>query len=610
MKKIVALCLALAQLFLLSACGKGEYQTEEEIIEPLDYLIRTEHFFPFAAGADISGIALNGDSMIIAGEKGDEVLIKLFQVKASDDGVSFRFKKDVFLDEPNDEKMGEIKAVCAGNGQFYVLTGETPRHYYDASYNYVENSDYQGRYALSSYNTKGKLITTASVSIPQCDNITALAVSENGEVFVAGNVVKSGAYRAYIAALLDGGEVSSDKLLDENIELCSISSVDSAPVISCYDYEKQAALYYKSDSSLSSLSALELDMDINEAMSYGNRTQGQALDGKYLVSDDYRFFICDIATGEIKESMRWGYTNRYETVFSHVCQAAPSTFLCAERGKDYISVVRAAPRPSEPPTLVKVAVCGDRAQEMRGRVETFAATSGEYEYTFTLYNLSELDRFTTSLTAGNTPDLVLFDNCINTSSQYYDDLYPYIDVDPDLSREDFLPNLLTALETGGELHELWTGVRLQSMTASSADCERMDFSSLAALSDEAKAAGRELIASGYKMPEYITDIAVSEYVDRNTGKCSFTDPSFAELLKCAKDYAASNADVEENAVLNPVTLPALVIAEEKLGAGMIHMSLWAFRVCRAAEAIICAARRGAALPYRKRVPTKPGLGRI
>lgn len=558
---IVVLCLNMC------SCGSAPCPTEGESTEPLDYLIKTEHFFPFETGVNISGIALSGESMIVVGEKDGEISMKLFCVKTSDDGVGFKFKKDIFLNEPNIEEMREIKAMCTGNGRFYVLTGETPRYYYDASYNYVENNEYQGRYALSCYDAKGKLISTENISIPACDNITALAVNANDEVVVAGNAVRNGSYRAYVAELSDRGEVSSDKLLGENIELCSISAVDSSLVISCYGYEKQSALYYKSDFSLSSLSALELDMSINETMSYGNRTQGQALDGEYLVSDDFRFFTCDIATGETTECMRWGYTNQYETVFSYVCQTAPRTFVCVERDKDYISIVRAAPRPSEPPTLVNVAVCGERAQEMQGRVEAFAAMNGGYEYKFTLYSLSELDKFTTSLSAGNTPDLVLFDNCVNTSSQYYDDLYPYIDADPELSREDFLPNLLTSLETGGELHELWTGVRLRSMPAASADCEHMNFSSLTKLSSEAKAAGREFIASGYEMPQFITNIAVSEYVDRNTGVCSFTDPSFAELLMCVKDYTATNADIEENAVLNPVMLPALVIAEEKLVSG-------------------------------------------
>jgi ABC-type glycerol-3-phosphate transport system substrate-binding protein len=47
----------------------------------------------------------------------------------------------------------------------------------------------------------------------------------------------------------------------------------------------------------------------------------------------------------------------------------------------------------------------------------------------------------------------------------YTDLYPYLDADETISRDDFIPGLLSALETDGKLLRLWNGVSIETYLA-------------------------------------------------------------------------------------------------------------------------------------------------
>ena len=54
---------------------------------------------------------------------------------------------------------------------------------------------------------------------------------------------------------------------------------------------------------------------------------------------------------------------------------------------------------------------------------------------------------------------------VNTASNVFADLYPYLDADPELGRDSFLPNMLDGLTTNGELHALYNSTEIISLSA-------------------------------------------------------------------------------------------------------------------------------------------------
>lgn len=564
--RLISIILLTCTLLSLTACAKNDNAENTEREAP-DYLINKRQVYPFDAEVQLAAVAVADDTALVVGQNGAEMLAKFYSLDSADEyDAGFTLINECMLSDFAAAGECEVKGACTADGAYYVLLGEAPRYYYNAAYELIENLTYQGHYMLLSFDETGNGLSQSAILLPQFDDVNFFAVADDGTAYVGGSAVRDDELVFSIRAVTPDSIVGNELSLPTSTQLCALNVAGDKLFISCYDYAGQRAEYYSADRTLSALSQMALDLPIDTAYSIGNHAQGTALNGAPIVSDAFCFLTVDAITGNSTLLMQWGFENQYETQYDFVYQIAENTFLCAERGKEYITLISQSPRPATPASVVRVAICGDRAAEMRGRVQSFAATSGEYDYQFTLYSIDDVSKFYSDMMAGNTADLVLFDNCISTNSQFFDDLYPYIDADPDLSRESFLPNLLSALEVNGELHELWTGVRLKTLTASTADCERLPFTTLSELANAAKQQGRPLFSAGYDLLGYAVEISACEYVDMNSGKCSFDDTSFTALLQNVKDYTlAQNEDNEyEQAVLQLRTFPVLQFIQEAL----------------------------------------------
>ena len=194
---------------------------------------------------------------------------------------------------------------------------------------------------------------------------------------------------------------------------------------------------------------------------------------------------------------------------------------------------------------VKVAIyCVDDflglASTVRSALQGFENESGLYTFEVTEYGEDELDKLFTLLTTSDAPDLVIFNQGINTASTAFLDLYPLLDKDQELSRESFLPLLLQDLSIKGELHELWTEVNVCTLSARVSDVgdgkglTTADYDRILSESDQYQA-----IFQGFmdkvNLLRYVSTVGISRYVNREDGSCSFDDPSFRELLAwCSK----------------------------------------------------------------------------
>ena len=76
-----------------------------------------------------------------------------------------------------------------------------------------------------------------------------------------------------------------------------------------------------------------------------------------------------------------------------------------------------------------------------------------------------LSRLMLDVGAGDKLDIVVSDGWQVDPSGGFADLYPLIDADPELCREDFVPWMLNRLEDGGQLKQIWGGFILSTMEA-------------------------------------------------------------------------------------------------------------------------------------------------
>ncbi len=171
---------------------------------------------------------------------------------------------------------------------------------------------------------------------------------------------------------------------------------------------------------------------------------------------------------------------------------------------------------------------------------------------YSQYNTDEdyeagLTKLTTEIMAGKMPDILIYNSEMPftqlAAKGLLEDLYPFIDADPDMSREDFFPNVLGTLEVDGKLYATCAGFGINSLMGASS-----------VVGGEPGWTYEELEAALAIMPEgcdpldpYITRdqilrnclaLDMNSFVDWTSGQCNFDSDSFVALLEFANRFPA------------------------------------------------------------------------
>lgn len=178
--------------------------------------------------------------------------------------------------------------------------------------------------------------------------------------------------------------------------------------------------------------------------------------------------------------------------------------------------------------------------QYRIEVNDYSAFNTEEDYS------AGLTKLRTEIMAGNVPDIIDLNGLPldqMAAKGILEDLYPYLDADSGLSREDFFPNILKALEYNGQLCATCSSFSIQTV---------MGAASL--VGDKPGWTYDELFAALDQMPEdcrifdyYVTrydvlrqglQVDMGSFCDWSTGKCSFDSESFKNLLRFANRFPA------------------------------------------------------------------------
>ena len=186
---------------------------------------------------------------------------------------------------------------------------------------------------------------------------------------------------------------------------------------------------------------------------------------------------------------------------------------------------------------------------IRSQIAKFNKQSDKYTIYATSFSESNdtsdweaaLTKFNNELLAGNVPDIILLNQQMPVSSYaakgLFTDLYELLDKDPDLKKEDFMPNVLTALETNGKLYEITPSFSVQTFAAKTSlvGSDRsitLDRAKevMAGMGDNVQMFNNEMASS-----DFISNVLTySDFVDYENGTCNFDTPEFKAFLEYAK----------------------------------------------------------------------------
>ncbi len=165
-----------------------------------------------------------------------------------------------------------------------------------------------------------------------------------------------------------------------------------------------------------------------------------------------------------------------------------------------------------------------------------------------------LTKLSTEIMAGNMPDLLALDSLPYAqlaAKGLLEDLYPWLDGDAELQREDFFENVLKSMEVGGRLCQVTPGFSVVTLMGS-ADVvgdtpgwRYEDFqAALSAMPEGCTAMGPGIDRNMFlEMCSYVN---MAEYLDWGSGTCRFDSEDFQKLLAFCKSFPDKNDVILED----------------------------------------------------------------
>ena len=181
-----------------------------------------------------------------------------------------------------------------------------------------------------------------------------------------------------------------------------------------------------------------------------------------------------------------------------------------------------------------------KSDSVRIELQDYSEYNTEDDYT------AGLTKFTTEILSGKMPDLLSLNGLPFSqlaAKGLLEDLYPYLDADKELSRDDFFPTVLEGMSYHGGLYRITPSFSVQGLIGASSvvgDTPGWNY-------DEFKAALASMPEGCTPLDQYTTRdqvlssllmLDMDDFVDWSTGKCSFDSQEFVDLLTFANSFQA------------------------------------------------------------------------
>ena len=140
-----------------------------------------------------------------------------------------------------------------------------------------------------------------------------------------------------------------------------------------------------------------------------------------------------------------------------------------------------------------------------------------------------------------------------------EDLYPYIEKDSELSRDDLTPGIIKAIEIDGKLYTLVSGYNVMSIVGAPSVVGTDMGWTMDEMQDIIKAHPEADCPFGQYMTrdsilQYLCMLNMDKYMNWQTGECKFNSDDFKKLLTFAKTFPEKYDDQDGKNWVDPSTL--------------------------------------------------------
>ncbi|MGI5977589.1 MAG: hypothetical protein ACOX68_07845 [Candidatus Limivicinus sp.] len=161
----------------------------------------------------------------------------------------------------------------------------------------------------------------------------------------------------------------------------------------------------------------------------------------------------------------------------------------------------------------------------------------------------EIERSKMLIDISNGHDVDIMDTSMfqegTIDSQLFIDLLPYIDADPNISRDDFIPSLLNSMMKSGKIYEYVDKYTMLSMYTHPEFVSKDSWTV-----EEIRAHIKEhpelrCPSDREQLIRLFSWAATGEFMDRSSGVCNFDNPIFADWLSLLKDLSSYEEQFDE-----------------------------------------------------------------
>lgn len=245
-----------------------------------------------------------------------------------------------------------------------------------------------------------------------------------------------------------------------------------------------------------------------------------------------------------------------DATVTSIVQCSDNTWLCASDFDGKIWSIRREVISEGKQTLHIAAAVG--SLELDELVKQFNRAHRDCVAVIDYYPENAYDRLCTEMMAGDGPDVLdLTWLSLPLNSSYLVDLYPYIDADPDVDRDMFVPTVISSLELNGQLTSLPAAFVVLTMTARVADVgERTDWTIEELQNLWEQRTDDIFLMSGWmdrhNYLSWLATLTTGDFIDWENGTARYDSEDFIRQLQFCEtlsDYVEYNDEVAEKPCL-------------------------------------------------------------
>lgn len=543
-RKICIVCLLAVLLILAAGCGKDKNGSAQQTISSKDYVYKvTPLELEGWDTGNYSGVMKNGDVVYAYGyeygEDGEKV-----HVASLDQNDSI--KEEGIISFAENESLSRME--CDRQGFIYAV-----KNIYAAESE--EEGDYRDYYYLVKLTLTGEEIFSIFLNeMPQVQELT----DESGWFYTGDiNILEDSLYLNimgnYLEFDLDGNFRKIIKGNDEN----SLDGVSIYPLSN----GMIAGLTYEDDGCYIGYVDMETGNFIDKQKLPGNSYDytvyaGDSVYELYLVNS---YGVYGYNIGDTDKTQLMNFIDSDLGVYSiyNVISINDREFFGLyddmETYENKIGRFSKVDPEDVKDKKTIVLACAGMDWDIRTNVVKFNKSNEEYRITiqdyYALYGtdtdyMAGINRLNADIVSGKVPDILLLSSDMPVESYIskglFEDLKPYIDKDAELDINNYMPNIIEAYSVDGKLYQLVPYYTISTMLAKTSDVGEERGWTVQDANDliNSKPEGTQLVTYVDRNTMLIRcmSMAGNQFVDWETGKCSFNSEGFIEMLEFIKQF--------------------------------------------------------------------------